>query len=313
MKLKKLAAALGVALPLSLASVAVQAASVVMSFEDDDIDFLGTVTRDAQGQVTAWNPKVAGSFAQGDILFSVFEINSHSINPPGGSAIFPGKELTGIAAVEILNISGPAGGAKTITFGLASGVLDFFLTAVNNPLAGANAAVAMYMTTPNLDINFDSNPAGSCNSLLACVADATDGEKYQVDGFMGDPNEFWTASTIAGGDNVATVAGTAGDAGVALFNAALTTMFNLPGPIAYRDILTGAECAGPGPNCIAGPKITGPLTGGLGLNQGIRNDGAFARSDFDASKRMLVPEPGTLALTGLSLLGLAGIRRRRKQ
>lgn len=309
MKLKKLAAAIGVALPLSLAALTAHAASTVLSFEDDDIDFLGTIGTNGQ-----WVPKVgATSFSVGDVLVSIFEINNYS--GPGG--IPAGMELTGVAAVKIKNING-----STITFESASGAL---LTLFGNNFGGeikADSAVAMFMNSNvganNLDVNFTTNPAASCTSLANCVAEAiaTDGATgglFQVDGWGFDSDEYWVAETFGVGGNPSDVANTSGSVGVAQFNAALTTTFHRDGTITYKDIQTGAECAGPAVGCIAGPTITGPLTGGLGLNATILADGAFARSDFDASKRLLIPEPGTLALAGLSLLGLAGLRRRQKQ
>lgn len=317
MKLKKLAAAIGVALPLSLAAFTAQAASTVMSFEDDNVDFLITVQRDAQGNVTGWTPKLSGNFAAGDVMLSVFEIGVHRI---GNTLIIPDgvNELTGIAAVEIDTLGTPGTG-QVINFKAATGVLDFLLG--GSSILGSSA-VAMYMNdtaTFNLDLNFSSNPATNCFGITDCVAKASAGTLYQVDGFAGDLDEYWQAVvTNPGGSDPSLVAGISGSTGVANFNAAITNTYNLAGPIVYQNIFTGAECVpNPNPlvkdNCVAGLTITGPLTGGLGLNNTSRNDGAFARSDFDASKRLLIPEPGTLALAGLSLLGLAGIRRRLKK
>lgn len=313
MKLKKLAAALGVALPLSLAALTAHAASTVMSFEDDNVDFLITIQRDANGVITGWTPKLSGNFAVGDVMLSVFEIGVHRI---GNDVVVPSgtRELTGIAAVEIGAIGNPGVG-QVIDFRAAKDVLSFFLGV--NPNILSSSAVAMYMgsTVPfNLDLNFSSNPATNCLGLADCVAKASDGTLYQVDGFSGDPDEYWQAVvTNAGGSDPSLVAGISGATGVANFNAAVTTTYNLAGPVVGQNKFTGAECDNAvDPNCIVGLTITGPLTGGLGLNGTSRADGAFARSDFDGAKRLLIPEPGTLALTGLSLLGLAGIRRRLK-
>ena len=81
MRLKKLIAALSVALPLSFAAAAAHAGSTVMSFEDDDIDFL--LTKNAQGQLV---PKLSGNFAVGDVLLSVFEMPNYTI---GGANAIP--------------------------------------------------------------------------------------------------------------------------------------------------------------------------------------------------------------------------------
>ena len=314
MKLKKLAAALGVALPLSFAALTAHAASTVMSFEDDNVDFLITIQRDANGVITGWTPKLSGNFAQGDVMLSVFEIGAHRI---GNDVIVPGgnRELTGIAAVEIDSVGAPGIGS-VINFKAATDVLSFFLGV--NPNILGSSAVAMYMgsTIPfDLDLNFSSSPATNCFGLTDCISKATDGTLYQVDGFAGDPDEYWQAVvTNAGGSDPSLVAGISGATGVANFNAALTNTFNAAGPVVGQNIFTGAECNNAvDPNCIVGLTVTGPLTGGLGINSDSRDDGAFARSDFDGAKRLLVPEPGTLALAGLSLLGVAGIRRRLKK
>lgn len=319
MKLKKSLAALAMALPLAFVGATAQAAVTVMSFQDDDIDFLLTPTEGPNGTFTLM-PKLEGNFAVGDVLLSVFEMPTFTIG--GVNAIPAGQELTGIAAIQITSIPDNPGIGSVITFGPYTGGLNTWLsTPVVGGQAGGGAIVAMYLNdTSTFDLNIAFGDAvgneANCTSLAQCVAEATTGNLLQVDGFAGDADEFWRAVVLVnGGANPFTVGGLSGSVSVAAFNAALTTFFNAPGAIAYQNIGTGAECPTGSmlaDGCVAGPTITGPITGGNGLNSGIRGDGAFARSDIDATKLLQVPEPGTLALAGLSLLGLAASRRRKK-
>ena len=321
MKLKKLVAALGVALPLAFAGLSAQSAVTSMVFEDDNVDFLLTPSQDTAGNPILV-PKLSGAFAKGDVLFSIFEIPNYSIG--GVNALPANMELTGIAAIQIDDIvPGTDNGIGTqLIFKPYEGGLNYFLQGGQTVVqggAGQGAMVAMYLNSTtdfDLGINFDVNPEANCNSRIECTIAATAGTLLQVDGFAGDLDEFWSSVvTIAGGNDPSAVYAIGGGTGVAQFNAALTTFFNAPGQIAYQDI-ANVVCAAGGvgaDGCFAGPTITGPITGGGGtvpLNAGIRADGAFARSDIDAVKLMQVPEPGTLALAGLSLLGLALARRR---
>jgi hypothetical protein len=54
---------------------------------------------------------------------------------------------------------------------------------------------------------------------------------------------------------------------------------------------------------------SGDVLGGQFLGAGVIADGAFAHSDFDFQKA--VPEPATIALLGLGLLGM-GVSLRKK-
>lgn len=310
MKLKKLVAGLGMALAFLGASSMAQAQEA--RFQDDDVDFL----LDATGA-----PK-SGTFAPGDILLSVFEIPSFSIG--GVNAIPPGFELTGVAGVQIVGFSTLVPGVgTTITLApIAAGLNSVTPVDVIGGGAGGGATIAMFLNpTGDFDLNIDpAVPGGlatNCTSRLQCLTEAMAGDLIQVDGFAQDPDEFWRAILVdAGGANTAAVLSQSFSSIVATFEAAQTTLFNSFGDVGFLVAETGAACpagvSGAADTCVEGIHVSGTISGGLGLNDALVADGAFARSDFDANK-FLVPEPGVLALVGLGFMGMALTRRRRPQ
>jgi hypothetical protein len=298
-----------VALAVSVAAGSAQGA--LLSFEDDDIDFV------LNSDLTA---KTTGTLSAGDVLVSVFEIPNFSIN--GSDAIPAGQELTGVAAVEIVSGTGTA--ADPWIMGAYSGGLNAILAlgtdpdkSVDDGDAGEGATLAMWFNDANLELAADFNGGNpNCQSLAACVFEATRGDLYQVDGFAGDGDETWRSTTSAlfpgfGGD-IDTVKGTANTTTVANFFAVQTTLFQAGGfTIGGQHIVTGLPCVNSGGAdlCIDGGIINGDIKGGAGLSASLQADGAFAHSDFDAQK-LTIPEPGILALLAAGLLGIAGIRRR---
>jgi hypothetical protein len=299
MKLKILLAALG------LSFICATAQGAIIRGQDDDIEFLLT---------SSLQPKTTGTFAVGDVLVSVFEFPTYTLN--GTSLIPTGQEVTGISVIQIASIVG-----NTITFQAYTGGLNAISPVdVTNGDAGGGATIALFQNSTadfNLQIDFgttEGQPA-NCLSLAQCLAEATAGTLLQVDGFAGDLDELWQAVIlIGGGTDVDVVGGLSGTTLVAAFNAFQTTFFNSLGPIGFQQIGTDSLCpAGSfaADGCIAGPTLSGTVLGGLGLNAGIQADGAFARSDFDAQKILAVPEPGALLLVGLGLLGLSVTQRRR--
>jgi hypothetical protein len=300
MKIEPLVAALTLNLALGIGT----AQGIVLSFEDDNIDFALSPTLEL---------RTSGALAVGDILVNVFEVRVATIG--GANAIPPGMELTGVAATQIVEI------APVITFGPVSAGLNAILglagtagTSVVGGNAGEGATIGMWLNGATGGDNLIVDLAtllgdASCMSLADCILQASRGELFQVDGFAGDPDEFWQAQGLfPSGLDIGAVAAANSTLAVAVFNAAQTTFFNSTGPIDFMNFTTGQLCAATGlslDGCIQGGTLSGVISGGQGLT-----NGAFAHGDLDARKLQLsVPEPGTLLLFAIGLAGLRAFGR----
>lgn len=307
MNVKKIAAAVGLSFALGASAAnAVQ----LWSFEDDDIDFIldpATLT-----------PKTSGAMTVGDIFVSVFEIDPYAVS--GVPSIPAGKEMTGVAAVQLQNTPAPGIGS-TLGFAPYTGGLDAILDlgghAGIGQGAGSGGTIAMWLNDDtsgpvgpdrDLDLNRTTNPATNCTSLSDCVSEASMGSLFQVDGFA-DPDDFWFAtSLISAGTDIGAVLA-AGDASlVAGFNFGQSTLFTVKGEIGHQEIATGDFCGTPGYIADGCVQLlgSGTLTGGSGLT-----NGAIAHSDFDATKYD-IPEPSIAFLLGAGLLGMGARLSKRK-
>jgi PEP-CTERM motif-containing protein len=322
MNIKKSVSALGISMALVFATGTAQ--SALLTFEDDDLDFLirGDTVNDFQNPITSDT-----NFAVGDTILSIFEIPTFTTN--GVNSIPAGQELTGVSAIKILSIidsnpaTAPLDPGTVIQFGAAD--LDGILAANGfaGPALGAGAAVAMFFNgapgapgDTDLTIGIaDGAPPGnpSCTGIADCIDQATLGDKFQVDGFFGDPDEFWTAVvTVPGGANPGAILGVSNTTNLASFNAALSNSFQQGGvQVGYTDIVSGAFCGADNGMVLDGctqVKLAGTVSGGVGIPAG---HGAFGHSDFDGQK-YTVPEPGTMLLLAAGLLGIGASRNIKK-
>lgn len=275
---------IGTALVTALASSAAVGAPQFFfpttNFEDQDVERV--VGDDGDGILEI-----------GERLRGVFEIDRTAGNLVGqGPASILPDELTGVFELEVVG--------KTDIDG--NGLFDFSFGPVAGGVNGLGAGVVAAFW---LDGAPDLSVFPDCGTIAACETAATNGALWLTVGFAGDLDEGWNADEA--NDNFALINTLPAANVFGTVNFALSVFFNGTG-----QSLGLQPCANPS-TCFDGvgdnmTQLTGSgtINGGLGL---LEHD---ARSDFDFALAPQVPEPASLALFAVGLLGM-GVTFRKKR
>ncbi|MBL8475424.1 MAG: PEP-CTERM sorting domain-containing protein [Methyloversatilis sp.] len=284
-KIKTLAAACGFAVlasPAWSAIITPQLPDGNVTFEDDSAE----VWIDANSN---------GVLDVGDRLRAILKIPSF-FTPTTAPTNF-GGELSGISEIEVASAVAAGPGLFNYTFKPSAAFEAEY---------GAGVMLALYeddvaefaRSGASCDSAADVAAGGTCEQLI------TNGDLWLTAGFTGDLDEYWVALGAPADPSIA-----------ALFG----PDENLPGGFNFGLGLiennTGSEWL---ETFFTSPFFQDPLTGnnlvqlrGSGSLQGVagENTGYDLYDDFQFTMNR-VPEPGSLALVGLAMLGLAVARKR---
>lgn len=227
----------------------------------------------------------------GDVLRGIFTIETLEQAPSptrflGGAS--GNDELTGIFEIQVLSKSGGPG-AYAWTFGPSANFTSVY---------GDGAMVAFYADAAN---NFTRVNDGTCTDIACMETRASDGSLFWVSGFAGLAGEFWNATAVT--DDVSAVGSIPAPGVGGGYNAAINVLVNNSGKsidkVACFNLFT--LTLGFVDQCGSGSLLG---TGGVATPFD-----SFDNVDFTMS----IPEPSSLALMGIGLLGAAAAARRRKK
>lgn len=228
----------------------------------------------------------------GDRLRGIFTIETVEQSPSPTRFLGAGggnDELTGIFDLVVVSKTGGPG-AWQFTFA-PSGALAAY--------GGANVGAAFFAdSTP--DYTRISIPG--CNTIACMESRATDGSLYWAVGFT-SPTNFWMATAFS--DDITTIGAIPAPGNGGQFNAGVNL---IPNPAATGPALGLVNCLNPLMGVIVQVSMcgSGSLLGTGGVATPFQS---FDDVNFTINR---IPEPATLGLMGLGLLGVAVAGRRRK-
>lgn len=252
--------------------------------EDDNVEYV----RDATGAI-----KTTGSLAVGDSLyaFGTFTKIMNADNTLFATLGAPGQEITFYSVIRVASIIG--------------GVITFGTDATFAATYGAGAMVALFEQSVG-DFTVGCTPLGVGAGAGTCLTTATNGDPVTpwLTAGLVDDGDRWLAGGALGfpiTTPLEIIATTNAATKVALANFGLSVITNNTG---YTFGLQACAICTDGDAFFVGSN---DVLGGAGLTSPY-----VMRSDADVSFAR-IPEPGSLALAGLALLGLASSSRRRRQ
>ena len=318
MNMKKCAAALAVAAGLSLAAApALAGVTLYMpmtEFQDDDLEW----HHDAQVDGSIVGTNGDGFLDVGERLTGVYEI--HDTKDLIGGATAPvtaggGMEVTGVFDIIV--------GSKTLVVPVGPGIpvaLYNFTFIPNTGPAGPGNWMAAAGASAGSMATIYRGPGGvdidvleaTCASEVVCIAEASDNTYWGSFGFnplAPDLDNGWLLS-LAADDitgtplGVAFLPSTSGVPGDTNFS--LSLIDNPFGTFVPSGMpcnpLSGPGCFTPLGDGLVGVSGTGSFVGGAS-NSNL----SFAASDFRFG--IGIPEPGTMLLFGMGLLGIGAMRK----
>lgn len=254
------------------------------------LNFGSNQMSDESYEVLANNAGGATTLDIGDSLQGILNINTINSSGANAGGSTGNHELTAVFSATVTGKTGNSTDGFVWTFSPDSNFEASF---------GAGAMVAMFEDGSN---NFDGT------TIAGGFTTASDGTPFAVFGMAGTTGEGWrAASDLSSGiitDDLADFAGYGSGTGIINFNLALSC---LTSGILKCDQIT-ADTASPfgGPGNFAQVVGSGQVRGVADLNT------EFAASDNVNFAFNRIPEPATLGMFGLGLLGLGFAARRRK-